>query len=112
MDEKPRIRPWQWPAEWFTNERFWREVAAQALAGVIVLALGYFFAVLAGYVKEPEWRHSFATPWSIFLLVEGGLVPFAALIILQRSRKAAAVLCVVGAVIGFFGYILLGWLVK
>lgn len=52
--EKIKVRPWQWPGEWFRDEKFWREVTARALSGVIVLFLGYWAALFLGYIRTPS----------------------------------------------------------
>jgi hypothetical protein len=54
-DEKPAVvRPWQWPGEWFKDEKFWRDVGSRTLSGLIVLLFGYWAALLLGFIKSPD----------------------------------------------------------
>jgi hypothetical protein len=50
--EEKKVRPWQWPGQWFKDEKFWREVLARALSGIIVLFFGYWAAVWLGYIQS------------------------------------------------------------
>jgi hypothetical protein len=52
-DTKTPARPWLWPSEWFKDEKFWREVTARAMSGVIVLVLAALGAVAAGLIVQP-----------------------------------------------------------
>ncbi|MHC6592907.1 hypothetical protein [Arthrobacter sp. C152] len=47
-------RPWQWPGEWFRDEKFWRDVGSRTLSGLIVLFFGYWAALLLGFIKSPD----------------------------------------------------------
>ncbi len=49
-----KVSPWQWPGEWFRDEKFWREVTARALSGIIVIFLGYWAALYLGYIRTPS----------------------------------------------------------
>lgn len=51
-----KTRPWQWPGEWFRDEKFWREVTARGLSGIIVLVVGYWAAVWLGYIDTPDGK--------------------------------------------------------
>lgn len=53
-DDKPRVR--DWPRIWWHDEKFWREVATRALAGLIVVFIGYMFAIATGYLQVPTVR--------------------------------------------------------
>jgi hypothetical protein len=54
-DQKPQaVRPWQWPGEWFRDEKFWRDVGSRTLSGLIVLFFGYWAALLLGFIKSPD----------------------------------------------------------
>ncbi len=44
-------KPWQWPTMWFRDEKFWRDVAARAMSGLVLAFLLYLFAVFGGYIK-------------------------------------------------------------
>ena len=52
--EEPTSRPWQWPREWFHDEKFWRDVGSRTLAAVIAAGIVYVFALAAGYVARPN----------------------------------------------------------
>ncbi|RAN77995.1 hypothetical protein B5P43_18360 [Bacillus sp. SRB_336] len=61
-----KTKPWLWPREWFRDEKFWRDVAARAASGIIVLLVGYWSAVLLGYIKQPNGlRSAFQTTVAI-----------------------------------------------
>ena len=53
-NEQPTSRPWQWPREWFRDEKFWRDVGSRTLAAVIAAGIIYLFAVAGGYVARPK----------------------------------------------------------
>jgi len=48
------VRPWQWPGEWFRDEKFWRDVGSRTASGLIVLFFGYWAALLLGFIKSPD----------------------------------------------------------
>ncbi|OZG30096.1 hypothetical protein BH683_005715 [Williamsia sp. 1138] len=53
--EKPAPRPWwEWPAQWFRDDSFWRDVAARSLATLVAGGLAYLFALGSGYISRPE----------------------------------------------------------
>jgi len=45
--------PWKWPLEWFADDRFWRDVASRALAGLIVVGISGAVAVGSGLLDDP-----------------------------------------------------------
>lgn len=47
-------KPWQWPGEWFSDQSFWRDVGSRTISGLIVLFLGYWAALLLGFIKSPD----------------------------------------------------------
>lgn len=47
-----KSKPWQWPREWVRDEKFWREVTARGLSGLIVVAIWYCAAVAGGFIAE------------------------------------------------------------
>lgn len=49
-----KTKPWQWPGEWFRDEKFWRDVGSRTLSGLIVLFFGYWAALLLGFIKSPD----------------------------------------------------------
>ncbi|WP_207841260.1 hypothetical protein [Williamsia soli] len=54
-EEEPTRRPWwEWPAQWFRDDSFWRDVAARSLATLVAGGLAYLFALGSGYVSRPE----------------------------------------------------------
>ncbi|WP_291045470.1 hypothetical protein [Herbiconiux sp.] len=52
-DEK-RSSPWRWPAEWMSEEKFWRDIGTRVLAGVVTAAIVYLGALVLGYLHTPE----------------------------------------------------------
>ena len=48
---------WLWPVKWITDQSFWRDVTSRALSGLIVAAVAYLFAILAGYLSAPGPLH-------------------------------------------------------
>lgn len=63
------VRVRDWPRIWWHDEKFWREVATRALAGLIVVFVGYLFAVATGYLERPPVRAvlAFVVSAAIFL---------------------------------------------
>jgi hypothetical protein len=53
IEERP-VRPWHWPRMWAKDEKFWRDVASRTASGLLILLIGYAYAVVAGYVSLPE----------------------------------------------------------
>ncbi|ORM38238.1 hypothetical protein [Williamsia sp. 1135] len=54
-EEEPGERPWwEWPAQWFRDASFWRDVAARSLATLVAGGLAYLFALGSGYISRPE----------------------------------------------------------
>lgn len=45
---------WKWPGEWVRDDKFWREVTARALSGLIVIFVAYWVAVLFGILQTPS----------------------------------------------------------
>ncbi len=52
-DTTPRA-PWGWAGVWVREEKFWRDIGARVLAGVITAAIVYAGALLLGYLHTPE----------------------------------------------------------
>ncbi|WAC68999.1 hypothetical protein [Microbacterium sp. SL75] len=46
--------PWGWVGMWVREEKFWRDIGARVLAGVITAAVVYSGALLLGYLHTPE----------------------------------------------------------
>lgn len=46
--------PWRWPAEWMSEEKFWRDIGTRVLAGVVTAAIVYLGALVLGYLHTPE----------------------------------------------------------
>jgi hypothetical protein len=58
--EEKKTKPWQWPGEWFRDEKFWRDVGSRTVSGLIVLFFGYWAALLLGFIKSPDnFRNAF-----------------------------------------------------
>lgn len=52
-----RTPPSRWLQKWVREEKFWRDVVTRTLAALIVVFLGYLYAIMAGYVGAPNmWR--------------------------------------------------------
>ena len=55
-ETEKKSTPWQWPLEWWHDEKFWRDVASRAVAGIIVVFVGYAVAVASGLLGFPDLR--------------------------------------------------------
>jgi hypothetical protein len=44
---------WSRPLRWMGEEEFWRDVATRAIAGAIVVGIGYAFGLSAGTIPPP-----------------------------------------------------------
>ncbi|MDQ0825394.1 membrane protease YdiL (CAAX protease family) [Arthrobacter sp. B2I5] len=55
-EEKAPARAWQWPLEWWHDEKFWRDVATRTVSGLVVLLIGYIVAVASGLLGIPDLR--------------------------------------------------------
>ncbi|KQR25353.1 hypothetical protein [Microbacterium sp. Leaf151] len=53
IDTSPR-GPWGWIGVWVREEKFWRDIGARVLAGVVTAAIVYAGALLLGYLHTPE----------------------------------------------------------
>jgi len=52
--QSPPVGPWGWIGAWVREEKFWRDIGARVLAGVITAAVVYAGALLLGYLHTPE----------------------------------------------------------
>lgn len=52
--ETPPLGPWGWVGVWVREEKFWRDIGARVLAGVVTAAVVYAGALLLGYLHRPE----------------------------------------------------------
>lgn len=50
----PRPSPWGWVGAWLREEKFWRDIGARVLAGVLTAGIVYVGALLLGYLHTPE----------------------------------------------------------
>lgn len=50
----PRPSPWGWVGTWLREEKFWRDIGARVLAGVLTAGIVYAGALLLGYLHTPE----------------------------------------------------------
>lgn len=48
------VKPSGWLVLWFRDEKFWRDVASRTVSGLIVLLIGYVYAVVSGYIARPN----------------------------------------------------------
>jgi hypothetical protein len=53
VEEVKASKPWQWPRAWVSDEKFWREVTARALSGIIVVLVAYLYGLMTGYFGQP-----------------------------------------------------------
>ena len=80
--------PWyKWPAEWRRDEKFWREVATRAIAGLIVVILGYVGAVLLGYLQKPDFVNNTANVLAILCIILMVFILFTTASLAIRDRK-------------------------
>lgn len=49
-----RPSPWGWVGTWLREEKFWRDIGARVLAGVLTASIVYVGALLLGYLHTPE----------------------------------------------------------
>lgn len=49
-----KLKPSEWPREWWHDEKFWKDVASRTVAGAIVVFLGYLAALAGGYIAQPQ----------------------------------------------------------
>lgn len=70
-DQETRtVRPWQWPGEWFRDEKFWRDVGSRTVSGLIVLFFGYWAALLLGFIKSPDnFKNAFQVTGVVLLVI-------------------------------------------
>lgn len=80
-DVQKQLKPWQWPGEWVKDEKFWRDVASRAAAGLIVVFIGYLVAVASGLLGLPDLRKVLA----VTLVFAAAIITF--LPIVFGSRK-------------------------
>lgn len=52
--ENPRDHWWTWPAAWWRDQAFWRDVATRTTSGLLVVFVAWLFAVVFGYLAVPE----------------------------------------------------------
>ncbi len=78
----------RWVGKWIRSERFWRDVASQALGGLVVLAAGAIAATAAGLLSS-EQAAALGRGFAGFLLFAGslGLVHLAFLRALRWGRR-------------------------
>jgi hypothetical protein len=51
VEEKIKAR--RWLGVWVKDEKFWKDVAANTVAGIILAIILYVFAVIMGYIQNP-----------------------------------------------------------
>ena len=77
--EKKKTVPWQWPIEWASDEKFWRDVSSRALAGLIVVNVVAIVGFTTGVLSVPDdnpW-------WHLLALLTWGAVVGPLLLVLQ-----------------------------
>ncbi|OBB38026.1 hypothetical protein [Mycolicibacterium fortuitum] len=52
--KEERTPPSRWLAKWVREEKFWQDITTRTLSALIVVLLGYVYAILAGYVGAPN----------------------------------------------------------
>lgn len=53
-NDTPQLGPWGWVGVWVREEKFWRDIGARVLAGVLTAGIVYAGALLLGYLHTPE----------------------------------------------------------
>lgn len=51
MDDDKPVEPRLWPLRWILDEKFWRDIATQALGTGVVVVVGFLWASAAGYLS-------------------------------------------------------------
>ena len=86
--DTPSTGPWGWVGVWVREEKFWRDIGARVLAGVVTAAIVYAGALLLGYLHTPEIGAGLLLGLGVFAcgsLVAGSV----ALLSGSRSRRRA-----------------------
>ncbi|MBB3158109.1 hypothetical protein FHS07_001805 [Microbacterium proteolyticum] len=84
----PPLSPWGWVRTWLREERFWRDIGARVLAGVLTAAIVYAGAVLLGYLHTPEIGAGLLLALGIFAC--GSLLVGSAALLRHARRRAVA----------------------
>lgn len=58
VDEK--IKAQRWVLVWAKDEKFWKDVAANTVAGILLAIILYVFAIIMGYIQDPGLWNSVA----------------------------------------------------
>lgn len=75
ISESKKAKPWQWPSDWIRDEKFWRDVTARAASGIIVLFVGYWGAVILGYIQQPNaFKSAFESTFLVALMLTIAIV--------------------------------------
>lgn len=61
-------KPWQWPAKWVREEKFWQDVATRTLSAIFAAGLLYIGAIALGYIQGPTGRGVVALVMSVVVL--------------------------------------------
>jgi hypothetical protein len=89
-EEKPTnsVSPWQYPSRWSKDETFWRDVASNTTAGLLLALILYLAALGFGYIRSPESKGVLGSVVSgVIILGLGGNAVFRALHAIQLFKE-------------------------
>ncbi|WP_146188130.1 hypothetical protein [Mycetocola zhujimingii] len=103
--ENEKAQPLKWPLEWWRDEKFWRDVASRALAGLIVVALTGLVALVSGLLNDPVYQSAL---FRLFGLIVVAVIwtPLSSRVISRVKQKRGMValiltsLCSLGVLLG------------
>jgi len=109
--------PWRWPAQWFKDEKFWREVASRTVSGIIVVTLGFMAAMLMGLFPDSHLR-SVRLAFAVLSVLLVGLhsaimlpiVSFIAKNLTGKRRKYSVWVIAFGSVFILYAFLVWMWL--
>lgn len=116
-EPKPRTAPWQWPAQWFNDEKFWREVASRTVSGIIVVTLGFMVAMISGLVPDNHLRSvriAFAlltlVLFGLHMIIMPNIVASIDKNLTGKRRTILRLIVAIGSIVALYGFTLWMWI--
>jgi putative copper export protein len=108
-EESKKVRPWEWPFIWALDEKFWRDVASRAIAGLIVVSSVAVIGFASGVLAVPDESNPW---WRLFrsLVWTGAVLPimlFANWLSDNRRSRFSSIFVIVVYLIAVAGTLLL-----
>jgi uncharacterized membrane protein len=85
--EKPKIKPRHWVALWSKDEKFWKDVAANTVAGILLALIVYLFGLAAGYFQRPNWTQEALPVLASIAFGTAGIVAIYILVLLIQGGQ-------------------------